>query len=94
MPVNKKRQYLICYDIRCPKRLQRVHACIKKYAVPVQYSVFHTQMRDSQLETLKEKLQAIIDNKHDDIRIYPLPVKPVITVIGQPFLPEGVTLLD
>ena len=33
-------QYLIGYDIADPKRLQRIHRRMTKYATPIQYSIF------------------------------------------------------
>lgn len=35
-----RRRYLVAYDIREPKRLQRVHRAMKEFGYPLQYSVF------------------------------------------------------
>ena len=34
------REYIICYDITCPRRLGRIHRVLKRLANPLQYSVF------------------------------------------------------
>lgn len=35
-----RRRYLVAYDIREPKRLRNVHAKMKAFGYPLQYSVF------------------------------------------------------
>lgn len=32
--------YLVCYDVRDPRRLQRVHRHLLAVGIPLQYSVF------------------------------------------------------
>jgi len=33
-------EYIICYDITCPRRLGKIHRLLKQSALPLQYSVF------------------------------------------------------
>ena len=33
-------EFVICYDIAQPRRLARLHRYLKKWAAPIQYSVF------------------------------------------------------
>ena len=35
-----RRSYLVCYDVRDPKRLRKVHRVMKAYGEAWQYSVF------------------------------------------------------
>ena len=66
-----RRCYLVCYDIREPKRLRQVHKLMKGFGEPWQYSVFFCVLRaidrvrmQSQLEeqmNLKEDQALIID---------------------------------
>lgn len=67
------RSYLICYDIRCPKRLRRVHKAVLGYAIPVQKSIFYGVLNLEQHQQLIDKLVEIIDSDTDDVKIYPVP---------------------
>ncbi|HFQ90150.1 MAG TPA: CRISPR-associated endonuclease Cas2, partial [Desulfobulbus sp.] len=40
MAKPRKQWYLLAYDIRNPRRLQRTHAFVKKLGIPLQKSVF------------------------------------------------------
>jgi len=84
------KNHLICYDIANPKRLGRVHRLCKRYAMPLQYSVFLAELNASRLEELVRSLEAIIDQNEDDIRIYPLHNGHEALFIGQAKMPEGV----
>jgi len=85
--------YLVCYDIADPKRLGRVFRLLKGIGIHLQYSVFYCSLTRPQLFELKERLQERIDNREDDIRIYPLPAGEKITALGQGYrVPDGVDL--
>ena len=62
--------FLVCYDIREPKRLQRVHKCAASYAMAVQRSVFYARLTQADLDSLMKDLVELIDEKEDDVRIY------------------------
>jgi CRISPR-associated protein Cas2 len=64
--------YLICYDIRDKKRLVSVHNAVADCAMSVQLSVYYAAIDEQQLTGLCNKLNGIIDQKVDDIRIYPV----------------------
>jgi CRISPR-associated protein Cas2 len=85
--------YLVCYDIREPKRLARVYRYMKARGVHLQYSVFHCRLTRPQLVELKDDLKEIIEEAEDDVRIYPLPgdMKVVIMGLGDR-VPEGVII--
>lgn len=84
------RETIICYDIADPKRLGRIHRCLKRQATPFQYSVFLFVGDDRQLQRCLDELRAIMDPAHDDIRAYPLPKRGLRINMGQPTLPEGI----
>jgi len=65
-------KYLICYDICHPKRLRKVHRCIRDWGMPIQYSVFEVTVYAQQLEKLLNDLKAMIDNTEDKINVYQL----------------------
>lgn len=86
-----KAAYLIAYDITSPKRLNRVARYLKQEGIRIQYSVFWATLTWPQLARVKANLSRLIDEERDDVRIYPLPAQPRVTVMGRsrPF-PAGV----
>ncbi|TXG83028.1 MAG: CRISPR-associated endonuclease Cas2 [Sphingomonadales bacterium] len=84
------RPYLISYDIASPKRLARLHRRLKRYALPIQYSVFLAELTPSGLETVAALIEQIIDQRQDDVRIYPLPREGWATIQGRRPLPAGI----
>ncbi|MBL1266005.1 CRISPR-associated endonuclease Cas2 [Candidatus Methylomicrobium oryzae] len=67
------KRYLICYDIREPKRLRRLHRALRDVGEPKQYSVFEADLNESELATLLETVGALIDPEQDCVSLYPLP---------------------
>ncbi|MDI6890362.1 MAG: CRISPR-associated endonuclease Cas2 [Thermodesulfovibrionales bacterium] len=74
-----------------PRRLVRIFKLMKGRGVHLQYSVFHCSLTWSKLSELKEKLNWIIDEKEDDVRIYPLPSEEKVIIMGcGDRVPDGV----
>ena len=65
-------EWLICYDIRDPRRLTRIHRCCRRYAMPLQLSVFAARLSERRLQELMDRLEQLMDPDVDDIRIYPI----------------------
>ena len=88
-----KANYLVCYDITEPRRLAKVYKFIKGKGLHIQYSVFHCSLTWPNLLEIKEKLNYLIDEKEDDVRIYPLPAeeKVIVMVCGER-VPDGVEI--
>lgn len=84
------RDYIICYDITCPRRLVRIHRYLKGRACALQYSVFLFTGSSGQLECCLEHLQRLMDPRSDDIRAYPLPERGLRLCLGRATLPEGI----
>ncbi|MCX7896832.1 MAG: CRISPR-associated endonuclease Cas2 [Rhodocyclaceae bacterium] len=82
--------YVICYDITHPKRLGRIHRYLKKHAMPLQYSVFLFSGDERRLARLLDTLAALIDEKEDDLRCYPLPSRGHRERLGRAVLPRGI----
>lgn len=66
---------LVTYDVQTDtaagqKRLRMVARLCLNYGQRVQNSVFECVLTEVQLAELKDKLNQVIDNKHDSIRIY------------------------
>lgn len=90
----KKHNWLLCYDIADPKRLGRIYRYVTKVAIPVQYSVFQLQVSHPELDTIISELTELMNEKEDDIRIYPLHKKPKKYTIGDNLFPEGIMLFN
>jgi CRISPR-associated protein Cas2 len=82
--------YIICYDIGHPARLQRIHRALRRQAMALQYSVFLFSGTPLQLERCLDELEKLMDKRHDDIRAYPLPRRGLRLCRGKPLLPEGI----
>jgi len=87
-----RRCYLVCYDIRDPKRLRRVHKVLKGYGEAWQLSVFFCVLKDIDRVRLQTDLEEQMNQKEDQAMILDLgpnekEAREAATVIGQP-LPE------
>jgi CRISPR-associated protein Cas2 len=74
--VTATRTYLVAYDIRAPRRLQRVHKALSKVGYSLQYSVFSVDLEEWERPTLVAKLRRLIDEREDDVRFYLVPSEP------------------
>lgn len=90
MPHDASRQYLICYDIANPRRLGRIHRHLAQHALPLQYSVFYYQSSEQQLIRRLQELRALMDERADDIRAYPISARSLRLHLGGGTLPEGI----
>src|SRR5579885_1138356 len=82
--------YLISYDIAGPRRLRRVHKALKRWATPIQYSVFFAELTDAGLAGCVAELQSMIDARKDELRIYPLPRDGWSKRLGRALYPAGI----
>ncbi len=62
---SSRHWYLVCYDIRDPRRLQRVARHLSGYGQRIQYSIFRCRLNTRQLERLKWELTGIITAEDD-----------------------------
>lgn len=61
--------YLVTYDIRCPKRWRRAYRLLKGYGDWVQLSVFRCRLEDSRRRRLERELREVIDAEEDRLLI-------------------------
>lgn len=78
-------ELLLTYDVSTitsegKRRLRRVAKCCEGYGLRVQKSVFEIVCMDSDLLTLLDQIQRIIDHTEDSIRIYRVPKGSFTTV--------------
>lgn len=83
-------EFLICYDIADPRRLAQLHRHLKKWAAPIQYSVFLMTADERQLERHISEAAKLINPAEDDLRVYPLPKRGFRARLGAPALPAGI----
>jgi CRISPR-associated protein Cas2 len=94
MADSRYSSFLICYDIADPKRLARVHRCLKKKGLPVQYSVFTAELKRVQVESLLARILELIDRREDDVRCYTLPNSFEFDALGKQFFPDDIMLFS
>lgn len=85
-------KYLICYDIRQPRRLQKVHNYLKKIGLPIQYSIFILDGDNKTKVNSLLYLHKLIDRRVDDLRCYVLSDNLFQCRIGCSALPSGIYL--
>lgn len=86
MAERKSAQYLLCYDIRCRRRLTRVHRVAKRWGVPVQYSVFRCELSQPERRRLMAELHDQIDSRVDDVRLYQIEPRSPAVKLGADLL--------
>lgn len=94
VPHSHAQRWLMAYDIRDPKRLQRVGRYMNKEGLRLQFSVYVLKGSREQVEQVMEQLRQLIDEKFDDVRIYPLTEKTRIWGLGTQFADGENTLSD
>lgn len=94
MPLQKPQPHILSYDIADPKRLLRVHRTMRRWGIPLQYSVFLVTLNHNGKKRLLAELAALIHAPEDDIRLYPLPASPEVRTLGVQQLAEGIELFD
>lgn len=92
MAEKKRRLYIVCYDIREPKRLSRVHRYLSRRGVAMQYSVFLVYTHSVGLSRILDGLNGIIEPRRDDVRAYPLPPNLDYVHRGRVLFPDGIDL--
>jgi CRISPR-associated protein Cas2 len=89
-----RRCYLVCYDIRDPKRLRRVHQVMKGFGAPWQFSVFFCVLREIDRVRMQSALEAEMNLKLDQALILDLGAdertsREAATVLGPPLPSVG-----
>ncbi len=67
-----KRDFLVTYDICCPKRLRSVHRLMVGHGEPVQYSVFRCFLTPARKVKLMTRLLKCINSHEDQIILFEL----------------------
>lgn len=67
-----RRCYLVCYDIRHPKRLRRVHKICKGFGEPWQFSIFFCVLKPIDRVRLQAELEEVMNMKEDQVLLIDL----------------------
>jgi CRISPR-associated protein Cas2 len=67
-----RRCYLVCYDIRHPKRLRRVHKICKGFGEPWQFSIFFCVLKPIDRVRLQAELEEVLNLKEDQVLLIDL----------------------
>ncbi len=67
-----RRCFLVCYDIRDPKRLRQVHKICKGYGESWQYSIFFCVIKSIDRVRLQTELEGVMNMREDQILIIDL----------------------
>ena len=77
----------MAYDIPSDRRRVKVHQLLSGFGQWTQYSLFECFLSDQELVRLRHRLDALLQESEDSVRIYPLCarcLREVITVGGAP----------
>jgi CRISPR-associated protein Cas2 len=55
--------YLICYDIRCPRRWRKAYKLLESYGERIQYSIFRIWLTMREREKLRWELERILKSE-------------------------------
>lgn len=83
-----RRCYLVCYDVRDPKRLRRTHKLMKAYGESWQYSVFYCTLKAIDRVRLENAAREVLNLREDQLLIVDLgsneeAAREATTVLGQ-----------
>jgi len=67
-----RRCYLVCYDIRHPKRLRNVHKVCKGFGEPWQFSIFFCVLKPIDRVRLQAELEEVMNLREDQVLIIDL----------------------
>jgi len=91
-----RRRLLLCYDIRDPGRLRRVHRVAREWGDALQYSVFVCDLTRSEQVAFVDALAAVVDRDVDSVTLFDLGkvdaldrVTPTVQIGPSPQLPGG-----
>lgn len=70
--MKKKHFYIVAYDIADDKRRAKVVKILEGIGLRVNYSVFECMLSKAKYDEIRNQLQALINEKEDQIIIYPI----------------------
>jgi len=83
----KRTLYIVAYDIPSDRRRTKVHKLLSGFGRWTQYSLFECFLSERELVQLQHRLDRLLRESEDSVRLYPLCYKciqRVITMGGAP----------
>lgn len=68
----RRHRYIVCYDVRDPKRLRKTHETMLGYGDPLQYSVFVCDLSKSERIQLEDALRQVVRLPEDYVHLVDL----------------------
>ncbi len=62
-----RRNFIVTYDIRDPKRLRKVHKTCKGFGTHLQYSVFECDLTEEEKADMENRLADLMNLKEDQV---------------------------
>ncbi len=72
MSETQRRRFVVCYDVREPKRLRKTHETMLGYGDPLQYSVFVCNLSSAEQVLMQEALIKVVKLPEDSVHIIDL----------------------
>ncbi len=93
-PSSESVRWILAHDIREPKRLNKVWRYLRKEGVRLQYSIYLISGTRKKIQEIIDHLDKLIDERADDIRVYPIGENTRFWGLGIQFEDGGNFLID
>lgn len=67
-----RRRYLVCYDIREPRRLRETHRVVCAFGEFLQYSLYVCDLSGSERIRMMDALRDVVDQRVDSLVVFDL----------------------
>ncbi len=67
-----RRWYVVCYDVRDPKRLRKTHQTLLGYGDSLQYSVFLCDLSEAERVLMEEAIRRVVALPEDSVVVIDL----------------------
>jgi CRISPR-associated protein Cas2 len=67
--VAARKRFLVCYDIRDPSRLRKVHKAMKSFGWAMQYSVFVCDLDPVEVFALRARVGSVMNHEVDSVAL-------------------------
>lgn len=69
---TRRHRFVVCYDVREPKRLRRTHDRLLGYGDPLQYSVFVCDLSATERLLMEEAVRKVVKLSEDAVHVIDL----------------------
>ncbi len=72
MIVTTRHRFIVCYDVREPKRLRKTHEVMLGFGDPLQYSVFVCDLSNAERLLMEDAVKQVVKLPEDFVHIIDL----------------------